>query len=93
MVPASVMKLNTPYLGPDGAKYVKRFIEGATDKNVEFIHNLGREPLSTTPVWSNKAINFPEVVKQDRERSVLNFRPDWISNYTDRDFTVVMRFY
>jgi hypothetical protein len=89
--PPDQMPLNSPQIGPDGATYVKLYVQDAPGASIELVHNLGREPFSLLPVWSNKAINYPEVVSSTKEKTVLKFVPDWVSAYTQKKFIVVMR--
>lgn len=86
------MPLNSPQLGPDGATYVKVYVTDEPGKSTEIVHNRGSVPYSILPVWSNKAINIPEVVSSTTERSLLKFIPDWVSSYTRKPFIVVVRF-
>lgn len=85
------MPLNSPQLGPDGAIYVKLYVDEAPGKNTELIHNLGRVPFCIQPVWANRAVHLPEVVSSTKERAVIRFVPDWISTYTSKKFLVVMK--
>jgi len=87
------MPLNSPQLGPDGAHYVKAYVQDAPGVATEITHNLGRVPTCITPVWSNKAINFPEVVSATKEVALLKFLPEWITAYTQKKFIVIMRFF
>jgi hypothetical protein len=86
------MPLNSPQLGPDGAHYVKTYVQDAPGTATEIIHNYGKVPTSITPVWSNKAINYPEIVSSTKEKTILKFLPEWITAYTGKSFVVIMRF-
>lgn len=89
--PPDQMPLDTPQLGEDGAHYVLVYVEDAPGLPTEIPHRLGRIPYCLQPVWSNKAINLPEVVSSTKESSIVKFIPDWVSVYSSRKFLVLMR--
>lgn len=93
LLPPDQMPLNSPQLGPDGAHYVKTYVQDAPGSTTEIVHNLGRVPTCIQPVWSNKAINFPEVVSSTKEKSTLKFLPEWVTAYTSKSFVVIVRFF
>ena len=93
LLPPDQMPLNSPQLGPDGAHYVKVYVQDAPGVATEIIHNLGRIPTCIQPVWSNKAINLPEVVSSTKEKALLKFLPEWVTAYTSKSFVVIMRFF
>jgi len=91
--PPEQIPLNSPQLGPDGAHYVKLYVEDLPGKNTEITHNLGRVPFCIHPVWANKAVQLPEVVSATKEKALVRFVPDWVSTYTSKKFIVLMRFF
>lgn len=93
LLPPDQMPLNSPQLGPDGAHYVKVYVQDEPGTPTEIAHNLGRVPTCIQPVWSNKAINFPEVVSSTKEKALLKFLPEWVTAYTRKSFVVIVRFF
>lgn len=87
------MDLDTPYQDGDfDATKVKKFVEVAPGSESVWKHGLERVPNHIEIVYSDRALNYPEVVRVDRETVTLKFVPDWVSTYTARSFNIVLRF-
>lgn len=87
------MELDRPYKDGDfDAVKVKRFIEVEPGQESVWNHNLGRKPSDITITYSNRALNYPEVVRRDAYNVVLKFVPDLIGAYTSKKFILVLRF-
>lgn len=87
------MALDTPYKDGDfDAVKVKNFVEVAPGGESVWTHNMGRIPNDITPFYSNRALNYPEVVRRDAYTVVLKFIPDLVGTYTSKKFLLGMRF-
>lgn len=91
----SVQEMEPDYVYQDGdfdATRVKRFIEVAPGAESVWVHGLERVPNHIEIVYSDRALNYPEVVSVDRQTVRLKFVPEWESSYTRRAFNIVLRF-
>lgn len=87
------MAYDAPHADGDfDAVLVKKFVEVEPGKDSVWMHDLGRKPNQITVVYSDLAINNPQIVTRDVNVVILRFVPDWISTYTSRKFNVVLRF-
>ena len=86
------MDLDYPYQDGDfDAVKVKKFIEVAPGAESIWRHGLERVPNHIEIVYSDRALNYPEVVLVDRETVTLKFVPEWVSAYTSQSFNIVLR--
>ncbi len=88
--PPEQMPLNSPQRGPNGETYVKLYVQDLPGKETEVVHNHGTEPYSVLVVWTNKALNIPEVVASTKDKTRIKFIPDWVSVYTSKPFLVIL---
>lgn len=87
------MLLDSPYQDGDfDATKVKKFVEVAPGVDSVWQHGLERVPNHIEITYSDRVLNYPEIVSMDRDTATLRFVPDWVSNYTSRKFNIVLRF-
>lgn len=90
---AAAMLLDSPYQDGDfDATKVKKFVEVAPGVDSVWVHGLERVPNHIEIVYSDRALNYPEIVSRSVNDVVLRFVPDWVSNYTSRKFNIILRF-